>query len=212
LKTRVLLRIRRAILSLAMPAALLAQDRPNTLTSAEASEGWQLLFDGKTLTGWEQRPTSAAPATGDWAVESGALVCPGTSSGWISTAASYSDFRLRLEFRGGEQVNSGVFLRSQKEGQPHVTGYELQIWDFQPAGYNTGSLVGTAKAATTKIIPGEWNQYDIRAEGDHYTIVLDGKTLLDTRDSKHLSGVIGFQCQKNNRIEFRNIRLLPLRN
>ena len=34
---------------------------------------------------------------------------------------------------------------SQKEGQPHVSGYELQIWDNQPAGFNTGSLVGSVK-------------------------------------------------------------------
>jgi hypothetical protein len=42
-------------------------------------------------------------------------------------------------------------------------------------------------------------------------IVLNGKTLLDARDPKHASGVVGFQCQKDNRIEFRNIKLRPIR-
>jgi Domain of Unknown Function (DUF1080) len=107
-------------------------------------------------------------------------------------------------------VNSGVFLRSQKEGQPHVTGYELQIWDYQPKGFNTGSLVGSVKAAPVKIKPDEWNDYDITADGDHYVIVLNGTQLLDAHDSKHLSGLIGFQCQKDNRIEFRNIRVHPI--
>ena len=45
------------------------------------------------------------------------------------------------------------------------------------------------------------------AEGDRFLIVLNGKTLLDAHDSKHASGVIGFQCQINNRIEFRGIKL-----
>ena len=106
-------------------------------------------------------------------------------------------------------MNSGVFLRSQKAGQPHLTGYELQIWDYQPAGYNTGSLVNTIKAPSTKILADQWNNYDITAAGDHYLIVLNGQTLLDTHDSTHLSGVIGFQCQKDNKIEFRSIRVLP---
>jgi hypothetical protein len=118
---------------------------------------------------------------------------------------------LRLEFRGVEIVNSGVFLRSQKEGQPHITGYELQIWDYQPAGFLTGSLVGAQKAAPAKILPDQWNSYDITADGDHFVIVLNGKTLLDARDQKHSSGVIGFQCQKDNRIEFRNIKLRRIR-
>ena len=42
-------------------------------------------------------------------------------------------------------------------------------------------------------------------------VVLNGKTLLDARESKHSSGVVGFQCQKDNRIEFRSIKLRPMR-
>jgi hypothetical protein len=201
--------LRLLTLCLLCAALASAQNNPNTLTAAEKAEGWQLLFDGKTLAGWEARPTSVATADGDWTVSDGNLVCPGTTPGWLATTATFSDYRLKLQFRGGEKVNSGVFLRSQKQGQPHVTGYELQIWDYQPAGYNTGSLVNTIKAPPTKILADQWNNYDITAAGDHYLIVLNDKTLLDTHDSAHLSGVIGFQCQKANRIEFRNIRVLP---
>jgi len=189
---------------------LAAQDGPNTLTRSETAQGWKLLFDGKSLTGWEPHTTFAAPATGDWSVKDEAIACPGTTAGWLATDATFSDFTLKLQFRGAEKVNSGVFLRSEKAGQPHKTGYELQIWDYQPEGYNTGSLVGSLKAGPVKIIPDEWNNYEITASGDHFTIVLNGKTLLDDSDSKHASGVIGFQCQKDNHIQFRNIRLLPL--
>jgi hypothetical protein len=177
----------------------------------EAAEEGIVLFDGKSLNGWQARPTSVPGNLGDWSMQNGALVCGGTVPSWISTNASFSDFRLTLEFRGSEKVNSGVFLRSQKEGQPHVTGYELQIWDYQPAGYNTGSLVGSIKAEPAKIIPDHWNKYDIIAKGDHFTIVLNGKTVLKASDKKHSRGVIGFQCQKDQRIEFRNIKLEPLK-
>jgi hypothetical protein len=192
-------------------SAAFAADAPNTLSRKEAAEGWKLLFDGKDLNGWEPLSTSKPPATGDWSVADGALLCPGTSPGWLASADSFTDFELKLQFRGSEKVNSGVFLRSAHEGAPHKTGYELQIWDYQPAGYNTGSLVDSLKAAPVKILDGEWNNYDIKAVGDHYVIVLNGTKLLDAHDSKHLEGLIGFQCQPGNRVEFRSVKVLPLK-
>ncbi len=187
-----------------------AQNQPNALTPNETTQGWKLLFDGKSLDGWQPYVTFTPPATGDWLVADGAIVCPGTSSGWLAGNDTFTNFKLKLQFRGSEKTNSGVFLRSEKEGAPHKTGYELQIWDYQPAGYNTGSLVGSLKAMPTTILDEQWNDYDITADGDHYVIVLNGKTILDDHDSKHTAGVIGFQCQKGNKIEFRDIRLLPL--
>jgi len=190
-----------------LAACCWAQGGANTLTPKEVADGWVLLFDGKSLNGWRGRATSVPDTTGDWIVENGAIVGRGTVPSWLSSEESFADYQLKLEFRGPEKVNSGVFLRSQKEGQPHITGYELQIWDYQPQGYLTGSLVNSLKAAPTKILPDQWNTYNITAAGDHFVIILNGKTLLDARDGKHTSGVIGFQCQKDNRIEFRNIKL-----
>jgi hypothetical protein len=192
------------------PAA--AQGPANSLTAEEKRGGWQLLFDGKALTGWEARPTSVPTTNGDWTVAQGAILCPGTNPGWLSTAAMFDNFHLKLEFRGAAGVNSGIFIRSRKEGQPHVTGYEVQVWDNQPAGFNTGSLVGTVKAGPASIIPDAWNSFEITADGDQFRVALNGKMVLEAKDSKHLSpGVIGFQCQKGNRIEFRSIRLKVLR-
>jgi len=191
------------ILTLICISASWAAEKPNTLTKKESAQGWKLLFDGSSMNGWESH----------WAdsfhVKDGALACDGSVMSWLSTKDSFSNYDLKLEFRGNAKVNSGVFLRSEKEGQPHITGYELQIWDYQPAKYNTGSLVGTAFAEPTKILGDQWNKYEITADGDHFLVVLNGKKLLDTHDSKHASGVIGFQCQKEQQIEFRNIRILP---
>ena len=187
-----------------------AQGAPNKLTSKESANGWKLLFDGKTLDGWQPRSTSKPPATGDWSVADGAILCPGTSPGWLSGNDAYSNFELKLQFRGREKVNSGVFIRSTKDGAPNNTGYEVQIWDYQPAGYNTGSLVDSLKAAPVKILADQWNNYDIKAEGDHYVITLNGKIILDDHDAKHSEGLVGLQCQPGNKIEFRNVKVLPL--
>src|SRR5207253_10697143 len=157
-------------------------------TRKESADGWMLLFDGKSLNGWEPH------VGGDWKVEDGALVCPGTTAGWLGTSESFSNYVLKLEFRGAEKVNSGVFLRSQKEGQPHITGYELQIWDYQPAGYNTGSLVGSVKASPTKILADAWNQYEITASGDHFVVQLNRITILDGHDSRSEERRVGKEC------------------
>lgn len=194
---------------LLLAAATAFAQQPNTLTKAESAAGWRLLFDGASLKGWDARSTFDPAATGNWSVRNGAISCPGTVPGWLSTAATFTDFTLKLEFRGTEKVNSGVFLRSQKEGAPHQTGYELQIWDYQPQGFLTGSLVGSVKAGPAKVLGGKWNKFEITARGDHFVVLLNGGKVLDARDSKHAAGVIGFQCQKDNPIEFRNIKLLP---
>src|SRR5262245_42525829 len=45
---------------------------PNVLTAADARDGWQLLFDGKTLSGWHGLGFSTTPP-GLWTVEDGAI-------------------------------------------------------------------------------------------------------------------------------------------
>lgn len=184
--------------------ALQAQ-APNTLTREETAAGWRLLFDGATLKGWE--PHQAAT----WGVAGGAIFCEADSPGWLGAVETFADFNLKVEFRGPAQVNSGIFLRSQKEGAPATTGYELQIWDFH-AKYKTGALVNVLEAAPTKILADQWNSLDVTVDGDRFVVVLNGQKLLDGRDAKHSAGVVGFQYNiKTGKIEFRNIKIQPIK-
>src|SRR5437762_994081 len=106
----------------------------------------------------------------------------------------------------GEETNSGVFIRSPQESG----GYEVQIWKHQPAGYNTGAIVGTAKTAREFTFkPDQWNHYQITADGDHIMVVLNGETTLDIHDPKFPEGHIRLQYQQFP-IAFRNIKLHPL--
>jgi hypothetical protein len=72
-------------------------------------------------------------------------------------------------------------------------GYEVQIWKQQPAGFNTGAIVGTAKTARPfNFNPNQWNQYQITVDGDHIVVVLNGETTLDIHDAKFPEGTSAF--------------------
>ncbi len=194
--------MRLALAFLALTAGLHAQ--PNTLTSEEIADGWILLFDGQTDFGWEYHGDA------DWTIQDGVLAARSGGNGWLGTTTVFADFHLRLEFRTAADGNSGVFLRSAREGEAHRTGYELQIYDDQPQGFNTGSLVFYEKAPPAKLIPGVWNRYDVLVEGMNFQVVLNGRLVLDAYDPAHLAGVIGLQYNQDKPIEFRNIKLRPL--
>lgn len=184
--------------------AVSAAAQPNTLTTQEVEEGWILLWDGRTDFGWEWHGDAM------WSMRDGVLSASGDKAGWLGTTSMFADYVLKIEFRTAVDGNSGVFLRSAREGLPHRTGYELQIYDNQPQGFNTGSLVFYAKAQPAKLIPDQWNTYEITVQGSHFTAVLNGKTVLDVDNPTHNVGVVGLQYNPNKPVDFRNIKLKPL--
>src|SRR5688500_7124055 len=86
-------------------AATASAAAPNTLTSAEKSAGWKLLFDGKTLNGWRGYKTETPVG---WSVQDGALVLAAGRKGDLVTAKEYGDFELSLEWKIAEGGNSGI--------------------------------------------------------------------------------------------------------
>jgi len=193
----------------------------NMLSAKEKSDGWTLLFDGKTLNGWTR--TGKA----EWSVNNGAIALRSDDNGNLFTDGTYDNFALSLEFRTTADVNSGVYLRytpaqpnAKKEGGG-MPGYEVQIRENDKralkdsaAGFDTGSLVGAIKADQAPILEGQWNRFEITAQGDHFVIVFNGKKILDGHDSKHASGKIGLQWATHavtgKGIEFRNIKVKKL--
>ncbi|MGE0404961.1 MAG: DUF1080 domain-containing protein [Candidatus Korobacteraceae bacterium] len=194
------------LLMMAFVSSFALAQAPNTLTAQEQKEGWVLLFDGKTLNGWQ-----ALGGANPWKVADGAIVTDGPPTEcWLGTNQEYRDFVLRLEFQAPEKTNSGIFLRSKKEGSPAETGYELQIWDFPPHAYFTGGFVQVAKANPhIRFKADEWNRYEVTFQGDHYIVLLNGQKVNDVNDSRSASGLIGLQSNKTL-IKFRSIKVRKL--
>ena len=176
---------------------------PNTLSPQEVRQGWILLWDGETTFGWE------ALGEAEWQTGNGILSAASGNSGWLATNGQFADYLLKLEYRTAADGNSGVFLRSLKEGEPHETGYELQICDSHPS-YTTGSLVNHLKAKPVATDPDRWQSYEISVQGDHFVVRLNGEQILDARSEAHRTGHIGLQYNQGKSIEFRNIKLKPL--
>src|SRR5213080_2916996 len=103
------------------PAAL------NTLTAAERSAGWRLLFDGKTTAGWRGYKQDSAPP--GWQVVDGALTRV-NSAGDIVTRDKYRNFELTLEWNIVPGGNSGIFYRgSEDDDAIYWNAPEMQVLD-----------------------------------------------------------------------------------
>jgi 3-keto-disaccharide hydrolase len=227
-----------AVIAVLWSSATLFGQTMNALTAQERTQGWQLLFDGKTLAGWHvstpaqgggrtgapQPPSpgqvgtpkpcvagraepAAVPAGGShWEVMDGSLTACGEPTGYLTSDRSYKNFVLSIEFKCADDTNSGVFVRSPQENG----GYEVQIWRQQPAGYNTGAIVGTAKTTRAYTFKADqWNRYQITANGDHLVVELNGETTLDIHDTRFSEGHLRLQYQQFP-IAFRNIKIRPL--
>jgi hypothetical protein len=96
------------------PAGSGPTSAPNVLTPQEAAAGWQLLFDGKTLRGWDD-PGSRNPPGDAWTVEDGCLKARAQPRlvEDLLTRDTFRDFELSFEWRISPGGNSGVKYRIQ---------------------------------------------------------------------------------------------------
>lgn len=206
----------------------IAAEAPNTLTAKEKSEGWKLLFDGKSLDQWDPSTSPGAP----WKVVDGTIMTDSAQGGTLLTKEDFANFQLRVEFRTTDVVNSGVMLRNPRPRPVTVDangkksggggqGYEIQIRDKDPGHYSggsylTASLVNVQKAPEdAKITNGQWMSFDITADGDHFVIVYNGKKVVDAHDTKLSNGAIGLQWAHpedavGTKVEFRSIKVKRL--
>jgi hypothetical protein len=190
---------------LAVPLAA-AEAKPNTLTSKEAGDGWILLFDGETLFGWAPRGET------QWAVADGVIVHrPDSGRGMLSTTTEWADYELKADFWIDAKANSGVFLRCPTAGDiTALNAYEVNIYDPH-AKWPTGSINEIARTSGQPKSVGQWNSYHLTAEGDHLTVRLNGQTVVDVHDNKHVRGTIALQqYDGHGEVRFRNLKLRPL--
>jgi hypothetical protein len=134
-----------------------------------------------------------------------------TGSGFLVTPVDYTDFELTLEFWVDEPANSGVFLRCQDPAAINQgNAYEVNIYDTRPdQTYRTGSIVEFAAPSEVINTGGQWNTFEIRAEGTHLTVTLNGVQTVDIDDDTYASGPIGLQYGAGV-VKFRNVQIREL--
>lgn len=113
---------------------------PAVARAGDPEDGFEPLFDGKSLEGWVQHGGKAT-----YSVEEGAIVgrsAPNTPNSFLCTAKDYADFILEYEFKCDSALNSGVQVRSNvfdedrkvewegrsiNIGKGRVHGYQVEI-------------------------------------------------------------------------------------
>lgn len=163
-------------LLLFLPLAASAGE-PNMLSDAEKSDGWQLLFDGKSAEHW--RGYKADKIGEGWVIKEGTLARADGGAGDIITREQYESFDLILEFRISPGGNSGLmFGVRETDGPSYATGPEIQILDNAQGKdpQKTGWLYQLYRGEEDSTKPaGEWNEVRLKlVKGGTSTVWING--------------------------------------
>ena len=168
----------------------IGSDEANTILSNlshKGAEGFNSLFNGKDLTGWQG-------AVDHYEVVDGAIVCKKGKGGNLLTKEEYGDFVARVQFKLPPGGNNGLAIRCPLEGNTAYVGMtELQVLDdnyekvkgkLDPRQVH-GSAYGMVAAARGYQHPiGEWNFQEVTVKGSTIKVELNGTVILDTDLSK----------------------------
>ena len=218
----------------AQPSAA-AAGAPNTLTSAERSAGWRLLFDGRTTKGWRGYKATTMPV--GWTVVAGELTKSDKTDD-IVTVDQFGDYELDIDWKIGPAGNSGIFYRATEEyNKIYWSAVEYQLLDDAkaPDGQSRLTAAGSAYAlypAPAGIVKAadQWNTTRIIVKGAHVEHWLNGVKLLEyefwspdwdakVKDSKFSAwpnfglakkGFIGIQGDHAGSLALRNIKIKTL--
>ena len=147
------------------------------------------IFDGKTFAGWEGNLKIFRIEEG--AIVGGTLKEKIARNEFLCTTRPYSDFELRLKVKllGGDGANAGIQFRTARIPNHHeVSGYQADMGTgWWGALYDESRrkkvLLGPDQAKMKEIVKaGDWNDYVVRAEGNHITLSLNGVQTVDYKE------------------------------
>lgn len=181
------------------------------------------LFDGKTLRGWEGDPKI-------WSVQDGAITAGRVDqraqrNEFLASTRSYTNFVLRLQFKieGTEGfVNSGVQIRSERIPNHHeMVGYQADIGEgwygalYDESRRNTILAKPDPETVKKAVKPGQWNEYEIRADGNRVVLKINGIQTVDytEKDPKvvpHGKVAVQIHGDGKTRVQFKDISLEEL--
>jgi len=167
------------------------EDTNNKLSEIEITEGWTLLFDGITTSGWHHY--NKGSIIDGWIVENGELIALGKGGdlgGDIVTDSDFKNFDLKLEWKISPQGNSGIFygVHEDKSFEAiYYTAPEYQLIDdidfpedlaeWQKTGADYAMHIPNTNKRLKKV--GEWNSTEIVVEDSLVQHYLNGKKILE---------------------------------
>jgi hypothetical protein len=208
--------------STSVACVLLAAMIAAVTIGARADEtGFESLFDGKTLAGWK-----ASENVDSWKVVDGKLVCHGPRSHLFYVGADpenppeYKNFHLVAEVLTKPKANSGIYFHTkfQDQGWP-AHGHEAQVNNSSGDPVRTGSLYAVVKNFDAPAKDDEWFTEEVIVEGNHITIKVNGKTIVDhvekadaIKDGRKLSsGTFALQAHDpGSEAHYRSVRVKRL--
>jgi len=184
-------------------------------------DGFEPLFDGKSLAGWKANENAAR-----WQVADGQIVCHGQPSHLFyigrdaAKPAEFKNFHFKAEVMTKPGANSGIYFhtRYQPEGWPEK-GHEAQVNNSQGDPVRTGSLYNVVKNFEAPAKDDVWFTEEVIVDGNHIIIKVDGKTIVDfvekteeVKDGRKLSaGTFALQAHDpGSEVHYRNIRVKRL--
>ncbi|MDR2056835.1 MAG: DUF1080 domain-containing protein [Dysgonamonadaceae bacterium] len=160
----------------------------NTLTEKEKSEGWMLLFDGKSMDGWRQ--CNKTEMAKNWViddeamkVQKGSVPGRGSEGDILFATKKFKNFVLSVDWKIETAGNSGIFYNIVEfPGRPiYIAAPEVQVLDNWNAGDNrltnhlAGSLYDMLPALPSNANPAcQWNTIVITVYDGHVTHVQNG--------------------------------------
>lgn len=159
---------------------------PVKKTSCE-TEGWQSLFDGKSLNGWR-----AGENKGTFTVRDGMIVVEGDRSHLYYVGpvenADFKNFEFKADVMTKPGANSGMYFHTayQETGWPDK-GYEVQVNNTHSDWRRTGGLYGVKDVRRSPAKDNEWFTEHIIVRDKRIIIKVNGKTILDYTEPENVS-------------------------
>jgi hypothetical protein len=187
-------------------------DSLNVLSESEKAAGWQLMFDGKTLTGWHSYRKTGIPDFG-WIVNDSAIYLRGPAAGALLApeAFTYKNFQISIDWKLPDSGNSGIFLRYlETEDNANIrTGPETQICGRLHPDYRNGMATTSPGACYDMFAPSRpW----IRSGEEYNTlqvVMYEDKVAHFGNGAKLLEYVIG-DAEWKARYDSSKYRFFPL--
>jgi len=194
-----------------------------SIAADKDEEGFQDLFNGKDMAGWNMFLPKNQDTNGTWSVKDGEIVCTGHPNGYFYTEKPYKNYVIRYDWKyikpeegKKSSFNSGLLV--------HIQGPN-KVWpkcvEVQGANKNHAFLYfleckkieskydQELKDKVTKPI-GEWNTTEATCKDDGSIVAKINGTEVSSGKGDLTEGKIGLQSE-GAEIHFKNIKIKELK-